>query len=79
MYWNDKARIVLEEPMPQPSRTRYFAIIQIAVHDALNNIKPKYQRYALLNERVQFADPDAAVASAAYWDIKLLAGRGLSR
>lgn len=76
MYWNDKASIVLGAAMPQPSRTRYFAIIQIAVHDALNNIKPKYQRYALLNERTQFASPDAAVASAAYWAIKGLNREG---
>ena len=76
MYWNGKAGIVLGAAMPQPSRTRYFAIIQIAVHDALNNIKPKYQRYALLNERTQFASPDAAVASAAYWAIKGLNRQG---
>jgi len=76
MYWNEKAAIVLGAAMPQPSRTRYFAIIQIAVHDALNNIKPKYQRYALLNERTQFASPDAAVASAAYWAIKGLNRQG---
>lgn len=76
MYWNEKTAAVLGTPMPQPFRTRYFAIIQIAVHDALNNIKPKYQRYALLNERMQFADPDAAVASAAYWAIKGLNRQG---
>ena len=44
MYWNEKTNIVLGAAMPQPYRTRYFAIIQIAVHDALNNIKPKYHR-----------------------------------
>ena len=76
MYWNDKAATVLGAAMPQPYRTRYFAIIQIAVHDALNNIKPKYQRYALLDERTQFASPDAAVASAAYWAIKGLNRQG---
>src|SRR5688572_12712817 len=52
MYWNEKASIVLGAPMPQPSRTRYFAMIQIAVHDALNNIKPKFDRYSL-DERTQ--------------------------
>ncbi len=77
IYWNEKTELVLSAPMPQPYRTRYFAMIQIAVHDALNNIKPKYERYALLNERTQFADPDATVASAAYWAITLL-GRGSS-
>jgi hypothetical protein len=76
MYWNDKTDSVLAVGMPQPYRTRYFAMIQIAVHDALNNIKPKYQRYALLNERTQFASPGAAVASAAYWAIKGLGRQG---
>ena len=76
MYWNDKAATVLGTPMRQPDRFRYFAIIEIAVHDALNNIKPKYHRYALLDEREQFASPDAAVASAAYWAIKGLNRQG---
>lgn len=76
LYWNEKTELVLSAPGPQPSRARFFAIIQIAVHDALNNIKPKYQRYALLNERRKFADPDAAVASAAYWAIKGLNRQG---
>jgi hypothetical protein len=75
MYWNDKVATVLSAPMNPPTRARYFAIIQIAVHDALNNIKPKYQHYAL-NEREQFASPDAAVASAAYWAIKGLNRQG---
>ena len=75
MYWNDKVAMVLGAPMRQPDRARYFAIIEIAVHDALNNIKPKYQRYTL-NERQQFASPDAAVASAAYWAIKALNRQG---
>src|SRR6186997_538808 len=76
MYWNEKVATVLGAGMIQPARARYFAMIQIAVHDALNNIKPKYQRYALLNERTQFASPDAAVASAAYWAIKGLNRQG---
>jgi hypothetical protein len=76
MYWNDKVATVLSSPMTQPPRARYFAIIEIAVHDALNNIKPKFRRYALLNEREQFASPDAAVASAAYWAIKGLNRQG---
>ena len=69
MYWNYRTAQVLGVPMRQPDRTRYFAIIEIAVHDALNNIKPKYQSY-ILDETTQFANPDAAVASAAYWAIK---------
>jgi len=75
LYWNEKTEIVLGAPMNQPTRTRLFAIIEIAVHDALNNIKPKYERFAL-SEREQFAYPDAAVASAAYWAIKGLNRQG---
>lgn len=40
LYWNDKVATVLGAPMTQPARSRYFAMIEIAVHDALNNIKP---------------------------------------
>jgi hypothetical protein len=69
MYWNLRTAEVLGVPMRQPDRSRYFAIIEIAVHDALNNIKPKYKSYSL-NERTQFADPNAAITSAAYWAIK---------
>ena len=70
MYWNEKTATVLSVAMSQPARSRYFAMIQIAVHDALNSIKPRFECFALLNERNQFASPDAAVASAAYWTIK---------
>jgi hypothetical protein len=69
LYWNNKAATVLGVPMRQPDRTRFFAIIEIAVHDALNNIKPKYETY-VLNEPTPAASADAAVASAAYWAIK---------
>ena len=69
MYLNEKAATVLSTGFTQPARTRVFARIQVAVHDALNAIKPKYERYAF-NEREQHANPDAAVASAAYWIMK---------
>ena len=69
MFWNEKANTVLSVGFSQPARTRVFARIQVAVHDALNSIKPKYERYAF-HEREQHADPDAAVASAAYWVMK---------
>ena len=70
MYWNDKASVVLRTPMTPPSQSRYFAMVQIAVHDALNSIKPKFETYALKGVREKNANPDAAVASAAYWAIK---------
>jgi len=76
MYWNEKAAMALNTPLTPPAQCRYFAMIQIAVHDALNAIKPKFERYALTNEREQHASADAAVASAAYWAIKLLNQQG---
>ena len=76
LYWNDKIATVLGAPMNQPTRARFFAIMHIAMHDALNSIKPKYERYALLNERQQFASPNAAVASAAYWVIEKSGRKG---
>jgi hypothetical protein len=69
MFWNDKAATVLNSGFTQPARTRAFALIQVAVHDALNSIKPRYERYAYFG-REQHANPDAAVASAAYWVLK---------
>lgn len=74
MLWNQKTSIVLGAPMIQPARSRLFAIVQIAVHDVLNNIKPKYERY-IFEGREQFANPDAAVASAAHQALTAL-GRG---
>lgn len=70
MYWNDKANTVLSGPGTPPSQARHFAMIEIAVHDALNSIKPKFETYALKNIREKDANSNAAVASAAYWTIK---------
>jgi hypothetical protein len=50
-------------PMPE---SRVYAMVQIAVHDALNNITPRYHTYALNNAQDRFAHPDAAVAQAAH-------------
>ena len=72
MFWNEKTALVLAGGQTPPAQARYFAMVQIAVHDALNSIKPKFERHALLNIREQFASPDAAVASAAYHTITKL-------
>jgi hypothetical protein len=45
---------------------RIYAMINVAMHDALNNIVPKYQTYALNNAQDKDANPDAAVAQAAH-------------
>jgi hypothetical protein len=43
---------------------RVRAIVQIAVHDALNSIAPRYDRYAWAGQADPGASPDAAVAAA---------------
>jgi hypothetical protein len=73
LLWNDAASLVVTrtlqlQPTPRipPFReSHYYAMVNLAVHDALNNIVPKYKSYAL-NARDKDADPDAAVAQAAH-------------
>ncbi|HEU4791338.1 MAG TPA: hypothetical protein VFS71_16745, partial [Flavobacterium sp.] len=50
-------------PMPE---SRIYAMVNVAMHDALNNIVPRYQTYALKNARDKDADANAAVAQAAH-------------
>ena len=49
----------------QPVVARIMAMYHLAIHDALNCITPRYERYVGV-ERDKDADPDAAVAQAAY-------------
>ncbi len=46
-------------------QTRAQAMVQIAVHDALNVVRPRYARYTGLGLADPHASPDAAVAAAA--------------
>lgn len=55
-----------DAPIPPFFESRFYAMVNIAMHDALNNIVPKYKTYALLNSRDKNADANAAVAQAAY-------------
>src|SRR4030095_2691144 len=82
LRWNDAATYVVVrtlqlQPAPRipPFReSHYYAMVNIAVHDALNNIIPKYSTYAL-NARDKDADPDAAVAKAAHDVISFFFGK----
>ena len=73
LTWNDAATYVVVttlqmQPTPRipPFReSHYYAMVNLAMHDALNNIIPKYKTYAL-NARDKDANPDAAVAQAAH-------------
>ena len=46
--------------------TRAYAMMHIAMHDALNAINPNYEQYAYVTHVKSSADPFAAAASAAY-------------
>ena len=73
LRWNDAATYVVVttlqlQPTPRipPFReSHYYAMVNLAMHDALNNIIPKYKAYAL-NARDKDSHPDAAVAQAAH-------------
>jgi hypothetical protein len=63
--WNAVAEAVAPRfggPQPQ---SRVQAMVQLAVHDALNAIEPRYARYTWLGLADPGASPDAAVAAAA--------------
>jgi len=74
LRWNKAAidvvlqtqQAIPDAPVPPFFESRFYAMVNIAMHDALNNIVPKYKTYALLNSRDKDADADAAVAQAAY-------------
>lgn len=66
LYWNEKTVSLVQNSFTPQAQARFMAMVHIAVHDALNSIKPKYERYALAGTRDPFAAVDAAIASAAY-------------
>ena len=57
--------------VPPMTESRIYAMINLAMHDALNNIAQKYDIYAFSATIVKDADPDAAVAQAAH-DVMVL-------
>ncbi|HEV8284521.1 MAG TPA: hypothetical protein VGQ09_09430 [Chitinophagaceae bacterium] len=73
LTWNNAASYVVVRTLqlqaapriPPFRESHYYAMVNIAVHDALNNIVPKYKSYSL-DARDKDADPDAAVAQAAH-------------
>ncbi len=83
LRWNEAATYVVLQtqqaipnpPIPPFIESRYYAMVNVAMHDALNNIVPKYQTLALQNARDKDADPGAAVAQAAHDVIIFFFGR----
>ncbi len=68
LTWNEAGTIAFRRmgalpPMPE---SRVYAMINVAMHDALNTISPQYARYALTDAVSNSASPDASVAQAAH-------------
>ena len=62
--WNELADGMT--PLAPPFKNRIMAMVQVAVHDALNSIDPRYESYLELPSANRGASPGAAVAAAAY-------------
>ena len=76
--WNAIAvQTLLAAGQGQPPATRTLAIIHIAIHDALNAIDSRYERYAFTGTAPHGASVDAAIASAAWNAIVGAVGVGL--
>jgi hypothetical protein len=67
MDWNDIARQLIVVPAFAPvEQTRAMAIVQIAVHDAINAISGEYERYYPVGSAPAGASPEAAAIASAY-------------
>jgi hypothetical protein len=64
--WNATADAASVAAGGPPQRARVTAMVQVAVHDALNSIDPRYDSYNPLPAAQPGASADAAVAAATY-------------
>ncbi len=66
LQWNTIAFETMQGPTYDPMiASRIFAMVHIAMHDALNGIAPMYETYSL-QQQDKKADPVAAISAAAY-------------
>jgi hypothetical protein len=75
LKWNEALSLAIDTKGPAPAESRVYAMVTLAVHDALNNVVPKYETYALGNgwndgkevsKKTIYQAADAAVAQAAH-------------
>lgn len=70
--WNALATPRIATAGAPPMQLRLFAIMNIAIHDALNAINPRFETYSAQDPAAAGASPDAAVIAAAYGTLKVL-------
>ena len=72
--WNELLGNAIDEKLPVPLEAKIYAMVTICMHDALNNVVPLYETYALDNSQVDASDiskmnityiADAAISQAA--------------
>ena len=68
LKWNEAGTKAVAKTagMPPMSESRIYAMVNLAMHDALNNIIPDYETYAYKATIINQASPDAAVSQAAH-------------
>ncbi|HEX5171445.1 MAG TPA: vanadium-dependent haloperoxidase [Cyclobacteriaceae bacterium] len=75
LKWNQAVGLAIENKMPTIAEARIYAMTMLSMHDALNNVIPKYEPYAILNAAINRKDlskknisqiADAAVSQAAH-------------
>lgn len=75
LVWNDAVSLAVDNKMPPPPEARIYAMVMLSMHDALNNVVPVYETYALDNFGVSTLGltrqnvqglADAAVSKAAH-------------
>lgn len=75
LKWNEELGAAVDRKMPPPAESRIYTMVTLAVHDALNNVVPKFETYALDNswndgkevsKKTIYPVADAAVAKAAH-------------
>lgn len=64
--WNDIAEQAVLAGSPPPVQFRVLAITQIAVHDALNAVQPRFETYTAQPPAAAGASADAAVIAASH-------------
>ena len=62
--WNAFSLTLIGTAGAPPQQFRVNAIVQIAVHDALNSIRPRFRTYSVVGGANYYSHPDAAVARA---------------
>lgn len=63
LKWDNVISLAIDNLVPTPPESRAYAIVTLAMHDALNNVIPKYETYALDNSGIDLEGVSKEVVS----------------